>query len=43
VAKAAGVEYLMVPSAAMGRDIPVAFPGRRAARCRPARRLQRRA
>jgi len=25
VAKAAGVEYLMVPSAAMGRDIPVAF------------------
>jgi S-formylglutathione hydrolase FrmB len=24
-AKAAGVEYLMVPSAAMGRDIPVAF------------------
>ena len=26
-AKAAGVEYLMVPSAAMGRDIPVAFQG----------------
>jgi S-formylglutathione hydrolase FrmB len=25
VAKAAGVEYLMVPSAAMGRDIPVGF------------------
>ena len=25
VAKADGVEYLMVPSAAMGRDIPVAF------------------
>ena len=25
MAKAAGVEYLMVPSAAMGRDIPVAF------------------
>lgn len=25
VAKAAGVEYLMVPSSAMGRDIPVAF------------------
>lgn len=25
VARAAGVEYLMVPSAAMGRDIPVAF------------------
>ena len=25
LAKAAGVEYLMVPSAAMGRDIPVAF------------------
>ncbi len=25
VAKAAAVEYLMVPSAAMGRDIPVAF------------------
>src|SRR3954462_4332766 len=25
VAKAEGVEYLMVPSAAMGRDIPVAF------------------
>jgi hypothetical protein len=25
VAKAAGVEYLMVPSASMGRDIPVAF------------------
>jgi S-formylglutathione hydrolase FrmB len=25
VAKAAGVEYLMVPSAAMGHDIPVAF------------------
>jgi S-formylglutathione hydrolase FrmB len=25
VASAAGVEYLMVPSAAMGRDIPVAF------------------
>jgi S-formylglutathione hydrolase FrmB len=24
-AKATGVEYLMVPSAAMGRDIPVAF------------------
>src|SRR5665213_1444912 len=24
-ANAAGVEYLMVPSAAMGRDIPVAF------------------
>src|SRR3981189_1875972 len=24
-AKAAAVEYLMVPSAAMGRDIPVAF------------------
>jgi hypothetical protein len=24
-AKAAGVEYLAVPSAAMGRDIPVAF------------------
>jgi S-formylglutathione hydrolase FrmB len=24
-ARAAGVEYLMVPSAAMGRDIPVAF------------------
>ncbi|KAA0100025.1 esterase family protein [Mycolicibacterium sp. P1-18] len=27
VAKAEGVEYLMVPSAAMGRDIPVAFQG----------------
>ena len=27
VAKAADVEYLMVPSAAMGRDIPVAFMG----------------
>lgn len=27
VAKAANVEYLMVPSAAMGRDIPVAFTG----------------
>jgi S-formylglutathione hydrolase FrmB len=27
VARAAGVEYLMVPSAAMGRDIPVAFQG----------------
>ena len=27
VAKAAAVEYLMVPSAAMGRDIPVAFQG----------------
>jgi S-formylglutathione hydrolase FrmB len=26
-AKAAAVEYLMVPSAAMGRDIPVAFQG----------------
>ena len=26
-ARAAGVEYLMVPSAAMGRDIPVAFSG----------------
>ncbi|MCB1290675.1 alpha/beta hydrolase family protein [Mycolicibacterium sp.] len=26
-ASAAGVEYLMVPSAAMGRDIPVAFQG----------------
>ena len=26
-ATAAGVEYLMVPSAAMGRDIPVAFQG----------------
>jgi S-formylglutathione hydrolase FrmB len=26
-AKAAAVEYLMVPSAAMGRDIPVAFEG----------------
>jgi len=26
-AAAAGVEYLMVPSAAMGRDIPVAFSG----------------
>src|SRR5258708_33890332 len=26
-AKAAAVEYLMVPSAAMGRDIPVAFLG----------------
>lgn len=26
-AHAAGVEYLMVPSAAMGRDIPVAFQG----------------
>src|SRR5882757_7117760 len=26
-AKAEGVEYLMVPSAAMGRDIPVAFQG----------------
>ena len=26
-APAAGVEYLMVPSAAMGRDIPVAFQG----------------
>ena len=26
-AKAQGVEYLMVPSAAMGRDIPVAFLG----------------
>lgn len=26
-AQAAGVEYLMVPSAAMGRDIPVAFQG----------------
>lgn len=26
-AAAAGVEYLMVPSAAMGRDIPVAFQG----------------
>jgi S-formylglutathione hydrolase FrmB len=26
-AKAQGVEYLMVPSAAMGRDIPVAFVG----------------
>lgn len=26
-AKAAAVEYLMVPSAAMGRDIPVAFSG----------------
>src|SRR6516225_8146152 len=25
VARAAGVEYLMVPSGAMGRDIPVAF------------------
>lgn len=25
VAKAAGIEYLMVPSGAMGRDIPVAF------------------
>jgi S-formylglutathione hydrolase FrmB len=25
VAKAAAVDYLMVPSAAMGRDIPVAF------------------
>ena len=24
-ARADGVEYLMVPSAAMGRDIPVAF------------------
>jgi S-formylglutathione hydrolase FrmB len=24
-ARAAGVEYLMVPSGAMGRDIPVAF------------------
>ena len=27
VARAAGVEYLMVPSPAMGRDIPVAFQG----------------
>ena len=27
VAKADGVEMLMVPSAAMGRDIPVAFQG----------------
>lgn len=27
VASAAGLEYLMVPSAAMGRDIPVAFQG----------------
>ena len=27
VARAADVEYLMVPSAAMGRDIPVAFMG----------------
>jgi S-formylglutathione hydrolase FrmB len=27
IAKAEGVEYLMVPSAAMGRDIPVAFQG----------------
>lgn len=27
VAKAEGVEYLMVPSASMGRDIPVAFQG----------------
>ncbi len=26
-ARAAGVEMLMVPSAAMGRDIPVAFSG----------------
>src|SRR5690242_8850460 len=26
-ARADGVEYLMVPSAAMGRDIPVAFQG----------------
>jgi len=26
-ARAAGVEFLMVPSAAMGRDIPVAFQG----------------
>jgi S-formylglutathione hydrolase FrmB len=26
-AKAAGVEYLMVPSAAIGRDIPAAFQG----------------
>lgn len=26
-AKAEGIEYLMVPSAAMGRDIPVAFQG----------------
>ena len=26
-ASAAGVEYLMVPSTAMGRDIPVAFQG----------------
>ena len=27
VARAAGFETLMVPSAAMGRDIPVAFQG----------------
>jgi S-formylglutathione hydrolase FrmB len=27
IAKAQGVEYLMVPSAAMGRDVPVAFLG----------------
>lgn len=27
IARADGVEYLMVPSAAMGRDIPVAFEG----------------
>src|SRR5258705_498380 len=27
IARAAAVEYLMVPSAAMGRDIPVAFQG----------------
>jgi S-formylglutathione hydrolase FrmB len=27
IARAAGVEYLMVPSATMGRDIPVAFQG----------------
>ena len=41
-ARAAGYESLMVPSAAMGRDIPVAFLGRRAARGLSAGPLRRR-
>ncbi len=40
-AKADGVEYLMVPSAAMGRDIPVAFQAGGPHAVVPARRLQR--
>ena len=41
-AKAADVETLMVPSAAMGRDIPVAFLGGGPHAVVPARRVQRR-